>query len=227
MRAALLYNPRMLIERLAKLSLETRRSRRLRDTPGARLRKEHLDSLELLELLPLAPKVIYDIGANTGTWTILAKSVYPLAEVFAFEPLEWHCQAYLRATATLQNVTLHQLALGSLPGHFDMEVPTKSDCASPLPMAPACQDIFNLKFDKRVTVAVERLDDYARRHNLPAPDLVKLDVQGFECEVLNGGLRSIQSASAVITEISFREFYKGQCRFDQLVSLLAESGLFA
>jgi FkbM family methyltransferase len=226
MRTALLYNPRLLVERLAEFSLERRRTIRLRATVGARLRGALLDSLELLELIPLAPKVVYDIGAHTGTWTLLAKSVYPLAAVFGFEPLEFHCLAYLRTIETLEHVALHRVALGSIPGRVDMQVPTQSDCASLLPMATACQDVFNLKFDKSVTVTVERLDDYARAHHLPAPELMKLDVQGFECEVLKGGAKSLECAKAVIAEVSFKEFYEGQCRFDQLVSLLAEAGLF-
>jgi FkbM family methyltransferase len=183
--------------------------------------------LELLELVPFAPKVIYDIGANIGTWTLMAKSVYPRAEIVAFEPLELHCKAYLRAIATLQHVTLHQIALGFTPGQFEMHVLTQSDSSSLLRMAPAAQGAFNLKYDKSVMVTVERLDSYARQHQLPGPDLMKLDVQGFECEALKGGTKSLEHAKAVITEVSFNEFYKGQCRFDQLVSLLAEAGLFA
>jgi hypothetical protein len=47
-----------------------------------------------------------------------------------------------------------------------------------------------------------------------------------ECEVLRGGVKILGYAKAVITEVSFKEFYKGQCRFDQLASFLAEAGLF-
>jgi hypothetical protein len=70
------------------------------------------------------------------------------------------------------------------------------------------------------------LDEYIEKKHLPLPDLIKLDVQGFECEVLNGGMLALQHAKAIITEVSFKEFYKGQCRFDQLVALLAQSGFF-
>jgi FkbM family methyltransferase len=227
MRAALLYNARLLVERLAEFSLEKRRTRRLQSTPAKELRGPLIESLELLELLPRRPQVIYDVGANTGRWTLLAKSVYPQAEVFAFEPLDDHCREFLRITSNLQGVTLHQVALGSVPGQFDMQIPNKSDAASLLPMTLSCQDIFNLKFERSVTVAVERLDDYARARQLPPPDLIKMDVQGFECEVLNGASNTVKNAMAVITEASFREVYKGQCRFDQLVSLLAQGGLFA
>ena len=107
-----------------------------------------------------------------------------------------------------------------------MQVPTQSDAASLLPMAPGCERHFNLKFDKSVRVTVERLDDYVYKQSLPLPDLIKLDVQGFEGEVLMGGARSLECAKAVITEVSFEEFYRGQCQFDQLVSFLANAGLY-
>lgn len=58
------------------------------------------------------------------------------------------------------------------------------------------------------------------------PKLLKLDVQGCEMEVLKGATRSLKHAKALITEVSFREFYKGQCRFDQVVSCLAAQGFF-
>jgi FkbM family methyltransferase len=224
-RLQLLYDPRLLIERVAELSLDRRRRSHLRNTPGAGLRGALLDTLELLKLLPHHPAVIYDIGANTGTWTLLAKSIYRAAEIVAFEPLDWHCLEFERTTAALQTVTLHRVALGSRSGQFDMKVPTQSDSASLLPLAPACKDVFGLKFDRNVPVKVERLDDYAARNKLSPPDLMKLDVQGFEIEVLLGGAQTLKCTKAVIVEVSFKEFYKGQCRFDEVVSFLAEAGL--
>ncbi len=227
MRVALFYSPRLLIERLAEISLQRRRLRRLRGSVGAGLRGAHLDSLELLELAHLVvPRIIYDIGSNVGTWTLLAKSLYSTAEIHGFEPLGWHCKEYLRATFALEGVVLHQVALGSMHGQFDMQVPNQSDSSSLLPLARASEEVFNLRFDKSIPVTVERLDEYVEKKHLPLPDLIKLDVQGFECEVLNGGMLALQHAKAIITEVSFKEFYKGQCRFDQLVTLLAQSGFF-
>jgi FkbM family methyltransferase len=137
-----------------------------------------------------------------------------------------HCQKYLKTLASVDSVTVHQIALGSKSGQFDMQVPNRSDSVSLLPLARASRDVFGLKHDKTVAVKVERLDDYVSAHELPLPDLMKLDVQGFECEVLKGGEQTLGHAKAVITEVSFQEFYQGQCRFDQLVSFLAQYNLF-
>src|SRR5262249_27942917 len=90
-RAQLLYDPILLLERLAKWPTEKRRQNRPRATTAQTLQPGQIDSFELLEFLqPLDPRVIYDVGANVGTWTLLAKGLYPQAEVHAFEPLATH-----------------------------------------------------------------------------------------------------------------------------------------
>jgi FkbM family methyltransferase len=226
MRSELFYNPRLLIERLAEISLDARRKRRLRGTPAAHFQGALLDSLELLELIPRPPTVIFDVGANAGTWTTLARSVYPNAKIIAFEPLDWHCEEFSKLNRGVSRVTLHQIALGKEPGLFQMHVPTQSDSASLLPMAEACTTVFNLKFDKNIEVQVARLDDYVEERKIPKPDLIKLDVQGFEYEVLCGGPKVLDHATAVIIEASFKEFYVGQRRFDELLTILARAGFF-
>jgi len=93
-RLSLLSNPFDLVERLAIVSKNRRRRHKLRGSPAAALDPGHIDSLELLELLePFPPGTIYDVGANIGTWTCLAKSLFPAGqplfpEVLAF--LETH-----------------------------------------------------------------------------------------------------------------------------------------
>jgi hypothetical protein len=86
--------------------------------------------------------------------------------------------------------------------------------------------MFNLKFDKNIDVQVARLDDYVDEKKIPKPDLIKLDVQGFEYEVVCGGPKVFDHASAVIIEASLKEFYVGQRRFDELLTILAEAGFF-
>lgn len=225
MQKKLLYNPRLLCERLAELSIKHRRLAKLRGTVAHQLKEGHIDSLELLELLCQQNlEIIYDIGANVGMWTLLAKAIYPGAAIHAFEPLVKHQMAFYQNTKALLNVKLHGVALGSSPGSAMVKVTDFSDASSLLELTDEGKNRFHLNQVTEEQVTIETLDGWVQKNKLPWPDLIKMDVQGFELEVLRGAGEALTNAKAVLAEVSFREFYKGQSLFHQLASYLAERG---
>src|ERR1700686_1690941 len=114
MRLELLYNPRLLCERLAIESVRRRRLATLEGTQAAKLSLGHIDTLELVQLASAAGiRVIYDIGANVGTWSLLAKALVPEVRIEAFEALPKHQTEFLRNFTGCADVTLHSIALGS------------------------------------------------------------------------------------------------------------------
>jgi FkbM family methyltransferase len=225
-RLSLLYNPIDLVTRLSIAGERWRRRRRLRGTPAAALSLGHLDSLELLELLaPNPPAVIYDIGANVGTWTCLAKSLFPSAKVEAFEPLASHFEGFKKWTAPWPSeVRLHRCALGPTEGTATMHVMDFSDASSLLPVNAAGRSEFKIAPAAEQVVQVVPLDVLVAREKLPKPDLLKLDVQGYELEVLRGSEACLRHARAVLCEVSFREFYTGQPLFGDLERFLSARG---
>jgi len=114
MRRELLFDPLLLLERIGEICAQKRRLRKLQKTPARSLNRYHIDSLELLELLKSPkPIVVFDVGANVGTWTVLAKSIHPTCEVHAFEPIEQHHPAFINETKGFDHVFLHPIGLGS------------------------------------------------------------------------------------------------------------------
>lgn len=225
MRFSLLFRPRFLLERLARTSQSRRRMSRLRGTPASELLPGHIDSLELLELVrTIGVKVIYDIGANAGTWALLARSIIPGARIDAFEPLETHCAAFLRNTADLTDIHLHRTALGASSAQRELRITSFSDASSFLALTAVGAEAFGVSEVSSTTCAIVSLDDFRQERGLPFPELLKLDVQGFELEVLKGAPEVLAHANAVIVEVSFREYYSAQCLFSDVSSFLAASG---
>ena len=227
MRLELFYNPRLLIERLAIESQRQRRLRKLHHSVASELKLGHIDSLELLEIVNILthpPKVVYDIGANIGTWTLLAKSLFPQAQIHAFEPLIIHCEAFKQKTQNILEIYLHKVALGASFCTLDMQVTSFSDASSLLKLADASYEIFGLTKNREESVQVVPLDEYICQYNLPLPDLIKLDIQGYELEALKGATHCLAHAKYLIAEISFLEFYKEQPLFHDIVSFLAQHG---
>jgi len=227
MRLELLYNPGLLCERLAIASARRRRLSSLKGTPAAGLALGHIDTLELVEIAQqVGIHVIYDIGANVGTWSLLAKSLIPGASVHAFEPLAKHQKEFLRNFADATDVTLHPIALGSACATETFHITDFSDASSLLQPNETSRSHFGVQEVERLPIQVFRLDDYRREKQLAWPDLIKLDIQGFELEALKGAPECLKSVRAVIAEVSFIEYYEGQCLFHDVVGYLAKSGLF-
>ncbi|HEY1763626.1 MAG TPA: FkbM family methyltransferase [Opitutaceae bacterium] len=225
MRASLLFNPLDAVERLALASQRWRRRRRLRGTPAADLSPGHLDSLELLELLRISPpQVIHDVGANVGTWTRLAKAIFPEAAVEAFEPLEAQGAVFSERTSNLAGVRLHPVALGPREGTVALQVTDFPDATSVLTLSEEGRRTFGVSPTEDREVRMATLDRLIAEGIVQPPDLLKLDVQGYELEVLKGGDQALRRARAVLCEVSFRSFYQGQAEFADIVAFLAARG---
>lgn len=228
MRAALFYNPGVIIDRLAIAINRYKRMRRLKGTPAANLTLGHIDSLELLELIKKDGSAlvnIFDVGANVGTWTLLAKAVFPDTTVEAFEPLEVHVKSFEEATTQLKNVNLHTYCLGSENTNAIMNVSSFSDSSSLLDATALEYEQFKIKKAAEAAVAVKRLDSLIVAGELPVPQLIKLDVQGYELEVLKGLGEYLNQVNYLIIEVSFREYYHGQPLFLDIANYLAQHGI--
>ena len=72
------------------------------------------------------------------------------------------------------------------------------------------------------SVEVRVLDEIYAKDGLEYPDLIKMDVQGYELNVLKGARHVLAHAKYLVVELSLREFYKGQPPLWELWQFLEE-----
>ena len=131
------------------------------------------------------PKVVWDIGANSGTYGVLAKALEPNCEVIFFEPIP-KAVDLIQANLELNRfqAKIFEMALGDFDGEGEIFFEEGHDFATSVTVNKNTLPE-GIKSDC-MKIQVRRLDSLIREQNLNSPALVKLDVETYEYEVLNG-----------------------------------------
>lgn len=212
--------PRLLLLRLRKVAwmMRHKRWRRL-------LRRGFAPSIEHHALLSkLCVGSVLDIGANHGQFAAWADEVLQPSVIHCFEPL---ASDLLNDVADMCRATVrvHQVALDSTKGRAEFNVTDSSDNSSLLrPVDVSGHTHAGRRVVQTIEVDVVPGDELLQMEDLPAPVLVKIDVQGAELAVLLGLARTFERIDAVLIELSLTEAYQGQSEFDEVVSWLADNG---
>lgn len=169
---------------------------------------------------------VIDVGAHHGQFALFAHHRFPQAQLFCFEPQPDAQQVIRRVLSQATPVELFGVALGS--GVTDvqaMHVSRLDDSSSLLPITERYTTAFpGTEEATSISVEVRRLDDLLAEPAPARPCLLKIDVQGYELEVLQGGERVLHGVDEVFVECSFIELYKGQALAGELIAHLWASG---
>lgn len=135
-------------------------------------------------------QTILDVGTNIGeTLLNFARSTGPAGKVIGFEPDSASFERCMRNLSlnNFKNVHLEKFALAHEENEFLM---SKSDLRNPGANFLNYPDT-NEHNAARTFIKAIRLDDYALRNELNQVDLIKIDVEGFEYNVLKGAEQTI------------------------------------
>jgi FkbM family methyltransferase len=163
------------------------------------------------------PKTVIDIGAYVGNWSRMAARLFPSARFFLIDGNPEHEKFLQKA---------------------QLEIPAKSDLAICLLGPQEKGDVVFYQLDsgssvlpelttyqkKAVHLPMQTLDQFLASRPYELPVLLKLDVQGFELEVLRGGLKTLAAAEVVILETSLLPYNEGAPLFPEVVGFMAEAG---
>jgi len=141
---------------------------------------------------------VLDVGAHKGEWSREFLRVFPRAAAVMIDPLEEvrpHLQEFCNAHA---GSSFHIAGAGAAPGELEFTVWPGLGGSSFVPQRG--HRVYD-GHEKRI-VPVLTLDGLVESGQLPIPELAKLDVQGFELEVLRGAKRLLGRTEVFFLEVS-------------------------
>ena len=154
---------------------------------------------------------VLDVGANRGQFTMMCRIALPGVPVVAFEPIPDEAAIHRRIHGRIPHVTLIECALGETTGRATLHLSKSADSSSLLPIGQRQIELFQDTIEVgTIEVPVSRLDDLSACWPQRTKQLLKLDVQGFELNVLRGAVGTLTCCAYVYVECSEVALYDGQ-----------------
>jgi FkbM family methyltransferase len=171
--------------------------------------------------------LVLDVGANTGQYAARLREMGYTGEIVSFEPMR---SAYEKLASNSRHDGLwscRDFALGDSESDVEIHVSGNSVSSSILPMlpehekhAPASHVV------SEETIRVKRMDALLDWNQWKAKKAtwLKIDVQGYENQVLDGAGGCIADIAAIQLELSLRPLYARQLTIIPMMDRLAELG---
>jgi len=153
--------------------------------------------------LGFLPKLILDAGAYKGEWTTMMRRIYPAAFFLMLEAQEERIPDLERIKNLHPNTTDYRIALlgaeqrSSVIFHKCETAPT------------GCSVLQARKSGNflQVNRPMCTIDSILKELGSAQPDLIKLDIQGYELEALKGASLAMEKAQAILMEVSIIDMY--------------------
>ena len=172
--------------------------------------------------------LILDVGANVGQYGMLLRRLGYSGKIVSFEPLS---SAYSQLKAASQKDSLWEVAprtaIGNENSQISLNISANSQSSSVLNILDShVNAASNSAYIGSEKVELNRLDtvarDYLNKDRNSA--FLKIDVQGFEKQVIEGATNILPRIKGIQTEMSLIPLYQGQLLYKETIELLDKLG---
>jgi len=181
------------------------------------------DILSCWENAAKGAKVVLDVGANAGIYSLAALAIQPDATVHAFEPTP-EIAARLRATAKLNGLDhlyVHEAAVFSKSGQATLKR-FRGELGTNEGMNFISRDIGDSGDERVQTVC---LDQFCQDQSIDHVDLLKLDIQGHEHSALEGAEHLLRTGRVgiIFVELNWAKSAGATCAATESIRLLVQA----
>lgn len=169
---------------------------------------------------------ILDVGANNGQY---AEQTYKLGyegEVISFEPVKSVFKELENNSKKQNSWSVYNYGLGDKQEELEINISKNTFSSSLLDIMPDhVEGAPESQYTHKEKILIKRLDDVFKDiTNEKDVVFLKMDVQGFEENVINGAIESLKFIKGIQLEMSLEELYKGEILFDDIINLVKSFG---
>ncbi|MFY0607744.1 MAG: FkbM family methyltransferase [Cyclobacteriaceae bacterium] len=138
-------------------------------------------------ILPDNP-IFFDVGANVGEYSILLNQHFTNATILAFEPVKNTYDLLSQNTSHTKSIQAHHLGFGDQNHQAEIYSSSTNSHSSMVGRAHTTTEEIHTE-----EIELMRLSDFVLQHKIDRIDFLKIDVEGYEINVLRGAKELLQS----------------------------------
>lgn len=165
---------------------------------------------------------IIDVGSNKGQFMLLMEKHFPNKSIHSFEPINEMLEKQKKFFSYKKDIFFNNFALGSSISRKEFYITNRKDSSSFLKIDDKENNSENYIVKEKRDVEIQTLDNYFNNKNILQPILIKLDVQGYELEVLKGSTQVLKKIDYLLLEVSENEMYKTQATEFEIIEYLRQ-----
>lgn len=187
-----------------------------------RIKNRHFKWLQDFEI-----KTVIDIGANYGQFALMINQIIPDADIYSFEPVYDSFKKLTENVKHIRNIKCFNFALGDSNNKSIIYHNEFSASSSLLKIGAVHIKAFpHTKNYFEEEIEVKTFDSLESQILFNPRVLMKIDVQGYELNVLCGAMALLEKVDIIIIETSFYELYEKQPLFNDIYNFLSKRGFF-
>jgi FkbM family methyltransferase len=143
--------------------------------------------------------IVFDVGANTGEWSLNLLKAGTNIQLHCFEPSEKTFTILSEKLLSYENVKMNKLGLSKKAQIVDFFENDSPDVTS-------AYKRFNAKNKEKVRVRLVKGDQYMVENKVKYIDFLKIDIEGMEYDALIGFLANLKSNTIQAIQFEYGEF---------------------
>ncbi|MGC1463599.1 MAG: FkbM family methyltransferase [Terracidiphilus sp.] len=167
--------------------------------------------------------VVIDVGANVGQFGESLRDGGYRGRIVSFEPIKSTFQTLANKAAKDGKWEIHHCGLGAASGTASLNVSELSVFSSILNMTSAAGlHDSRMAVDHIEEVPIRTLDEVTA--GLSGRILLKIDTQGYERQVIEGGQQTVRRSLGILMELPIIHVYEGEWSFHEALKFMAGKG---
>jgi FkbM family methyltransferase len=150
--------------------------------------------------------IIFDVGANIGSYALELIDCINISKLYCFEPNPKAFEKLVSSVANIENISPQNIGFGANKEHLNIHVYEHDEETEHASIyKDVLNDLHRINKTKPFKIELSTLDEFCKEKDIETINFLKIDTEGHELSVLTGAQKLLQKGTIDVIQFEFNE----------------------